>query len=314
MGGGGKAGSQSSTTTVQPPKYLEPYLRGLAKDTKGAYTGGDFEVAPYSGQRVAELPGNLSAAWGMTADRATGNPLLGNAENAVGSAMNMGYQTDQLQAAKEAAIADIMPGINASFAGSGMAGGTGHQEALAKGLARGIAPIEYGAMENAQNRALSAAGMAPGLDAAGYAGINQLTGAGAQEMAYGQSLIDSEMGKYYESENAPYDELTRYSSMLLGQATPFLSQTGKQGYTPGLFDYLGMATSLGGAAMMSDARMKTDIRRVGETDGGLPVYTFRYKAGGPVQMGVMAQDVEKVKPDAVIEIDGVKHVKYAEVS
>lgn len=47
----------------------------------------------------------------------------------------------------------------------------------------------------------------------------------------------------------------------------------------------------------SDIRLKTDIRRVGSTDGGTPIYAFRYKAGGPMQLGVMAQEV----PEASIE-------------
>ena len=54
----------------------------------------------------------------------------------------------------------------------------------------------------------------------------------------------------------------------------------------------------------SDRRLKTDIRRVGKTDGGLPLYAYRYKAGGPHQLGVMAQDVAKVRPDAVGDIGG----------
>ena len=40
---------------------------------------------------------------------------------------------------------------------------------------------------------------------------------------------------------------------------------------------------------------------------GLKVYKYRYKDGGPIHIGVMAQDVKKVKPDAVVEkVDG-KH-------
>jgi hypothetical protein len=62
------------------------------------------------------------------------------------------------------------------------------------------------------------------------------------------------------------------------------------------------------------ARVKTDIKRVGETDGGLGVYTFRYKWGGPVQMGVLAQEVEQVTPSAVHEFGGIKAVDYAEIS
>lgn len=56
----------------------------------------------------------------------------------------------------------------------------------------------------------------------------------------------------------------------------------------------GLGGALGGATIMamSDVREKTDIRRVGSTDAGQPVYTFRYRSDpdGPVHMGVMAQE------------------------
>ncbi len=70
----------------------------------------------------------------------------------------------------------------------------------------------------------------------------------------------------------------------------------------------------GAGATASDRRLKTNITRVGKTDSGLPIYTFQFKSGGPTQMGVMAQDVEKVIPNAVIEIDGIKHVDYTQVN
>lgn len=80
----------------------------------------------------------------------------------------------------------------------------------------------------------------------------------------------------------------------------------------GLFGLGGSAISAAPFLMMgSDRRIKTDISEVGRLNNGLPVYTFRYKAGGPPQIGLMAQDVEKVNPRAVAEIDGVKHVNYA---
>lgn len=78
--------------------------------------------------------------------------------------------------------------------------------------------------------------------------------------------------------------------------------------TGGLFSLGG---SLGSAAItQSDIRLKTNIRRVGEMDNGLPVYTYRYKTGGPVQMGVMAHEVEKINPDAVHDLGGFKGVDY----
>lgn len=75
----------------------------------------------------------------------------------------------------------------------------------------------------------------------------------------------------------------------------------------GLF---GLAGTVGQAAIMSDARVKQDISRVGTLDNGLPVYVYRYVWGGPMQLGVMAQDVETVNPAAVVEIDGFKAVDY----
>lgn len=69
----------------------------------------------------------------------------------------------------------------------------------------------------------------------------------------------------------------------------------------GLF---GLAGALGGAAIASDVRLKTDISRVGTLDNGLPVYAYRYKDGGPMQIGVMAQDVMHVNPGAVSDIGG----------
>ena len=66
-----------------------------------------------------------------------------------------------------------------------------------------------------------------------------------------------------------------------------------------------------GGFKTSDRRVKTDIRRVGTLDNGLPVYAYRFKSGGPTEIGVMAQEVERVHPEAVREIGGVKHVNYA---
>lgn len=64
------------------------------------------------------------------------------------------------------------------------------------------------------------------------------------------------------------------------------------------------------AAKFSDRRLKRNIKRIGKSVGGLPLYTFRYIWGGPEQIGVMAQDVLKVRPDAVLKIGGYYAVNY----
>jgi hypothetical protein len=89
-----------------------------------------------------------------------------------------------------------------------------------------------------------------------------------------------------------------------------------QNYQSGLGGLFGLAGTLGGAAIkggiFSDRRVKQDIKQVGRLDNGLPVYSFRYEWGGPVQIGLMAQDVERMHPDAVGEVDGIKTVDYSE--
>jgi hypothetical protein len=76
---------------------------------------------------------------------------------------------------------------------------------------------------------------------------------------------------------------------------------------------------LGGAGIMkySDIRMKENIKQVHWLPNGLPVYEYEYKpefkdiAGHGKHIGVMAQEVEQVMPEAVItNSNGYKMVNY----
>ena len=61
----------------------------------------------------------------------------------------------------------------------------------------------------------------------------------------------------------------------------------------------------------SDRRLKRDIRRVGTSQAGIPVYEYRYEGHNTVFQGVMAQDLLETHPHAVIKIDGFYRVNYA---
>lgn len=73
--------------------------------------------------------------------------------------------------------------------------------------------------------------------------------------------------------------------------------------------------SLGSAAIMaSDARVKTDVERVGELKPGIGLYSFRYAWGGGRRVGVMAQEVAMVRPEAVtVGAGGMLGVDYAKL-
>jgi hypothetical protein len=69
---------------------------------------------------------------------------------------------------------------------------------------------------------------------------------------------------------------------------------------------------LGGLFSFSDKRLKEDISKVGKTKDGQNIYSYRYKTGGPIQLGLMAQEVEKKKPEAVAtHSSGFKMVDYS---
>jgi Chaperone of endosialidase len=71
----------------------------------------------------------------------------------------------------------------------------------------------------------------------------------------------------------------------------------------------------GGSSILaaSDKNVKKDIKTVGKTNDGQPIYSYRYKGEGkntPLRMGLMAQDVEKKSPEAVKTFNGIKMVNY----
>lgn len=70
------------------------------------------------------------------------------------------------------------------------------------------------------------------------------------------------------------------------------------------------------AILASDINVKENLRKIG-TKKGYNWYEFTYKDGYNLpegrQEGVIAQEIEKIRPDAVIEIDGIKHVDYAKL-
>ncbi len=71
------------------------------------------------------------------------------------------------------------------------------------------------------------------------------------------------------------------------------------------------ATYTSGVAV-SDIRLKRDIALVGRRDDGLGLYRYRYLWSDTVYVGVMAQEVALVHPDAVVRspLDGYLRVNY----
>ena len=99
----------------------------------------------------------------------------------------------------------------------------------------------------------------------------------------------------------------------LKMAEALQGQAGQQQYGSEVGQYNAMMNGLfglGGAGIMavSDRRLKTNIVRVGTHPLGIGIY--EYDLFGKREVGVMADEVEKVKPEAVGEFAGFKGVNY----
>jgi Chaperone of endosialidase len=70
----------------------------------------------------------------------------------------------------------------------------------------------------------------------------------------------------------------------------------------------------GGGGRRSDLRLKHDIHLLGHLDNGLGFYRFTYNGGQKPYVGVMAQEVEKLAPHAVVrDRDGYLSVLYGKL-
>jgi hypothetical protein len=94
---------------------------------------------------------------------------------------------------------------------------------------------------------------------------------------------------------------------LLGQ---YQNTRGTQTQSGGMLGQI-LGAGMQAASLFSDRRLKTDIRRVGTTDAGVPIYTYRYLAQGPYHMGVMADEVPEAQG---AQIEGFATVRYEAVA
>lgn len=65
-------------------------------------------------------------------------------------------------------------------------------------------------------------------------------------------------------------------------------------------------------SMFSDRRLKENIKHIGNKNGH-NLYKFNYKGNNKKYIGVMADEVKKIDPDAVIEVDNYMMVNYSKI-
>jgi len=114
---------------------------------------------------------------------------------------------------------------------------------------------------------------------------------------------------------APADLTGAARDLFSGQMQGYGANQGKKGSSVGGLGQLGMGAGM--LAMASDERVKENVERLPieaspDEAPGVPVAIFEYVwAPGEKRIGVIAQDLEKVRPDLVIQLPGgMRMVNY----
>ena len=183
--------------------------------------------------------------------------------------------------------------------------------AVVGGMQTGLAANQQG-FNQAQQNLMNPINMfnsvrngAGGLTSPTYANsANMANVAGPDYLGAGTSQYNAAM-QNYNAQNAQNQNFLGGLLTLGGSAlgAPAGTFTGSNG----LFSTVGN--------MFSDERLKENVKHVGTHDLGVGIYEFNYKKGYDLpegtHIGVMAQELEKVKPEAVsIADNGYKLVNY----
>lgn len=298
-------GSSETTQSATPWAPTQAGLQSGIADAESLYANGGFTVNPYAGDMVADLNATQQAGIDGISNAVPGvTSAITGAQDILSGIANTDYS-----AIRDGVLADIMPSINSSFAGSGMTGSSLHQQNLASGLANGMADAQLAI----QDQQMSAANGAASLAQQSLDPYNSLINAGALEQTQAQNEIDAAVQQDYLGQSADATGLQNYMSLLSGIGGQFGTTTGTQSTSPGLGGILGAGLQVG--SLFSDRRLKKDVKQVGELYDGTPVYTYRYLDGigpedlqGVTHMGVMAQEAPKAA--IVQDPSGFMRVNY----
>ena len=123
---------------------------------------------------------------------------------------------------------------------------------------------------------------------------------GGQQRAVGQQALD-----------LPFQRLQQLLSVT-PMAVPQSSTGSTSSTTQKPLDIASIISGgLGLFGAFSDRRLKENIKQVGELDNGLAVYSFNFRGNEMTHIGLMADEVRKIRPEAVREMHGYDFVDYS---
>lgn len=114
----------------------------------------------------------------------------------------------------------------------------------------------------------------------------------------------------YEQEQSSYAAMAASADASASAANASASAAKKQKSGGILGSILKVAGVVAPLVLSSDQDLKQDVTLVRRRADGVGIYTFRYKGQPTLFEGVVAQDVQRVYPEAVSKVDGSYVVDY----
>jgi len=331
-GGGGS----TETSKSEPWEALQPYLKKTYAEAEGMYD--TYSPQYYSGTTQAGFsPDQLTAQAGIRDFATRGaptimNPALSAYQYGTGSSILDVANNPYIQGMAQGAVSDVMAGLAPEMAnirsGAIQSGGYGgSRQGIAEGAAlagaadaatRAAADIygqAYGQGLDAQGRTL---GMTGDILQAGFSPYGALSASGAEQQAREQALIQDAMSKYEFEQNLPYNRLSQFTGALSG-TQGLLGNSGVSTVPgqSGTSKAMDLATTAYMLSKLSDIRLKTNIKKIGKLRDGINIYKWDWKEGAKElgadmshTIGVLAQEVKEVIPEAIIKHDGYYRVNY----
>ncbi|MBX4335270.1 tail fiber domain-containing protein [Bartonella raoultii] len=331
---------QTTTQTNAPPAWAADIFKKASAQAQNLYNkgiGGNI----YQGQRIADLSDrtkNALTGLGKAAEQYN-NPTLTQWFNApTKSAMNLSEMAkgdwignnSKFNAALQNALSKTSDAINQSMAGAGRYGSGAHTGVLADelgALATNAAAQQYNQDINNMMNAnqMIDRSLRDQVNAANnyYQGqsnaqSNALKGGMIQD-AHRQDVLDAERQKWTEQDNQQWNQLERLLQVGTQAAGNYGTQSGKTTTMPSvtkdpLRDLQKLVGLAGGILGLCDVRAKENIVPVGKKKG-YSLYAFNYKGDPQRYLGVLAQEVLHLNPDAVYMNAKTKllHVDYRKI-